>query len=207
MTFALLLATEGADNFWTALPTILWVGLTVVALFTLRSHLITLLFHFTRRLRAGASIKLGDLELGAVRATPTPRAPGVSAGPPGPAAVLRAKERDDIYTNSHGVMLVHRLFRSDTPGQQYDILIYVIPHRAVSFASVVQVEYFLGSYWGNKIFTSTDRAHGFPLRTSAYGSFLCTAQVHFTSGPPSSLSRYIDFEMGQTAPFVETDVN
>ena len=201
----LLAAAETADNVWTALPAILWVGLALLGLLVFHSHLASILFQLARRLRSGASFKIGELDLGAVRAVPHPPTPGVSTTPRGAAAAARATERDGFYADAHGVMLVHRLFRSDTPGQHYDILIYVIPHKCASFASVARVEYFLGSYWGDEIFTSTDRAHGFPLLTSAYGPFLVTAHVHFTSGPHAVLSRYIDFEMGQSAPFVEND--
>jgi len=206
MTIIPLLAdAEKADNIWTALPTMLWVGLALIAFLLLRPHLIALLFHLTRRLRSGASCKIWELELGSVRVVPHPPTAGVLTTPLGIAAAARATERDGMYAHARGVMLVHRLFRSDTPGQHYDMLIYVIPHKSTSFASVAHVEYFLGSYWGNEIFTATDRAHGFPLRTSAYGPFLCTAHVHFTDRPPAILSRYIDFEMGQSAPFVEND--
>jgi len=84
-------------------------------------------------------------------------------------------------------------------GQLYDILIYVIPHKS-SLAGVISVEYFFGTYWGNKIFPSHDRSRGFPIFTSAYGAFLCTAKVLFNDGTFVVISRYIDFEMGSCVP-------
>jgi poly(A) polymerase Pap1 len=78
-------------------------------------------------------------------------------------------------------------------------LIYVVPHKA-SLAGVAAVEYFLGSYWGNKVYPSHDRSRGFPIVTSAYGPFLCTAKIKFNDGTESLTSRYIDFEIGNVAP-------
>ena len=49
---------------------------------------------------------------------------------------------------------------------------------------------------GQPIFTSIDRARGFPITTSAYGPFMCTAKLYFTDGEEVMLHRYVDFEMG-----------
>ncbi|MFX1424676.1 MAG: pYEATS domain-containing protein, partial [Promethearchaeota archaeon] len=62
---------------------------------------------------------------------------------------------------------------------------------------VKKVEYYFGRHWGGKIFTSIDKAKGFPIATSAFGPFGCTAKVFFTDGHETILFRYIDFEMGQ----------
>ena len=108
--------------------------------------------------------------------------------------------RNKYYEECRGVMLVHRLQHSITDGQLYDVLVYVIPHKTTSFAGVSSVEYFFGHYWGDKVFPSHDRSRGFPIVTSAYGPFLCTAKVNFNDGSNVMLSRYIDFEMGNCAP-------
>ena len=200
-----VVAAETASNFWSALPTILWVGLILLGFIMFRDQCRAFCVHLTRRLRSGAAVKLGAIELGAIRVSQRPSDSRLPVPTSDAAAMARASERDKIYAEARGAMLVHRLFRSDNARQHYDILIYVIPHKDASFAQVTKVEYFLGHYWGNQVFTSSDRAHGFPLLTSAYGSFLCTAHVHFTSGEPARLSRYIDFEMGSYAPFVEDD--
>lgn len=97
-------------------------------------------------------------------------------------------------------MLVHRLYRSREERQLYDLVIYVTAHKEASLAGVKCVEYFLGRYWGNKVFPSTDRSRGFAIATAAYGPVLCSAEVFFNDGTSVMLHRYIDFEMGAWAP-------
>jgi hypothetical protein len=97
-------------------------------------------------------------------------------------------------------MLVHRLYRSREPGQLYGIVIYVVPHKQASLAGIARVEYFLGSYRGNKVFPSIDRSRGFAIATAAYGPMLCTAELFFNDGTSAILHRYVDFEMGAYAP-------
>jgi hypothetical protein len=202
MTITPILAAEAADNLWTALPSVLWVGLIVACIILFHSHLASLLTHLTRRIRSGAAVKVGAVDLGAVRTTQQPSGGAVSTTVASPA---RQAGRDGVYAASRGFMLVHRLFRSDTDGQHYDVLIYIIPHKDASLIQVTRVEYFLGRFWYNRIFTASERSHGFALLASAYGPFLCTAEVFFTDGTSHTLSRYIDFEMGEYAPFLDTD--
>jgi hypothetical protein len=71
-----------------------------------------------------------------------------------------------------------------------------MPHKSASLAPVHRVEYYFGEYWHNRVFVASDRSTGFLVSTSAYGPFVCTAEVHFTDGAVAMLSRYIDFEMG-----------
>jgi hypothetical protein len=78
----------------------------------------------------------------------------------------------------------------------YDIQLYVIPHKDATLANLSKVEYYFGRYWGNQIFTSVDRARGFPITTSAYGPFMCTANLCFSDGETIMINRYVDFEMG-----------
>ena len=61
---------------------------------------------------------------------------------------------------------------------------------------IKRVEYYFGKSWGQNIFASEDRAHGFAISTSAYGPFMCTAEIHFSDGDVTTVARYIDFEMG-----------
>jgi hypothetical protein len=88
------------------------------------------------------------------------------------------------------------------PEQVYDILIYLVPHPSsdASLAGVKRVEYYFGKSWGRNIFASDDRAHGFAISTSAYGAFMCTAEIFFSDGETVMVSRYIDFEMGALGP-------
>jgi hypothetical protein len=95
-------------------------------------------------------------------------------------------------------MLVHRVVVSNKPDQLYDILIYLTPHPPsnATLVGVTKVEYYFGKSWGQSIFTSVDRARGFAISTSAYGPFMCTAEIHFSDGDVAIVARYIDFEMG-----------
>lgn len=78
----------------------------------------------------------------------------------------------------------------------YDIQLYLIPHKHATLAGVSQVNYYFGKHWDNQIFTSVDRAHAFLIATSAYGPFMCTAELRFSDGEIAMVARYVDFEMG-----------
>jgi hypothetical protein len=152
------------------------------------------------RLRAGGQIKIGALELEAVhvpQSGPIDKDKRVTASQDDGS---RESEREAYYKAARGVMLVHQLYKSREKGQLYDALIYLIPHKTATLAGVVRVEYFFGGFWNNQVFTSDDRAKGFPVAVSAYGPVLCTARVVFNDGSAVTLYRYIDFEMGAYAP-------
>jgi len=200
-----IFAADTPANIWSAIPTFLWVGVILATLMLFRTQLSDILAHVTRRLRSGAAVKLWTVELGALRTTDRPLDSRITKPEDSTASAARETERKGIYGAARNVMLVHQLYRSEEVGQHYDILIYVIPHGRASLLQVTHVEYFLGGYgWGNRIFKSSDRAHGFSLLTAAYGPFLCTAHVYFNDGSFSLVSRYIDFEMGAYAPFLES---
>lgn len=154
------------------------------------------------RMKVGASVKFGSVEIGSLPAirtsdvTPQEKEIGVFVDPDH----SRQAERDAIYKSCRGVMLVHKIFKSAEDGQLFDIHIFVIPHKEGSLNGVREVQYFLGHYWGNKVFPSSNRYNGFAISTSAYGPMLCTAKIIFTDGISFTQARYIDFEMGATAP-------
>lgn len=186
---------------WSAVPSIVWVCAILAVVFFFRNDIRMLFQAFVSRLKGGASIKVAGLEIGA--SSGLVATPGGFSNEDSRVGVYqddksRETHRHDLYKDARGVMLVHRLQRSNKNGQLYDILIYVVPHKS-TLAGVTTVEYFFGSYWGNKIYPSHDRSRGFPIVTSAYGSFLCTAKVTFNDGTYTLLSRYIDFEMGDVA--------
>jgi hypothetical protein len=116
----------------------------------------------------------------------------------------RLEERKGIYHESRQLLLAHRLLRSDSEDQIFDIYIYIIPHFKGSLEGVSRVEYFFGPYWRNRVYVARNRFNGFSVRTSAYGPFLCTAWVYFSDNV-ASLSRYIDFEMGASAPAMKLE--
>lgn len=113
---------------------------------------------------------------------------------------LREKHRTSLYKDSRGLQLVHTLSKSSADQQLFDIEIFIVPHKEASVKGLSKVSYFFGSYWSNKSFETSNRFNGFLVSTSAYGSFLCTAELTFTDGTSTLLSRYIDFEMGDFAP-------
>jgi hypothetical protein len=183
---------------WSAIPSILWALIALGMLACFRSHIVNLLAALVVRIKDGAALKVGGLEIGSTSGLVA--TPGNFSTEDSRVGVYqddksRENQRHDIYKEARGAMLVHRLQKSSQDGQLYDILIYVIPHKA-SFAGLVTVEYFFGSFWGNKIYPSHDRSRGFPIVTSAYGSFLCTAKLIFNDGTSTIVYRYIDFEMG-----------
>jgi hypothetical protein len=194
---------------WALLERAVWPLLIGIVLFAYRRPLRLLLASLERRLSHGASLRLGPVEVGAIHVTPGRdisehhSAMGVFRDPDG----TREAERKRYYAEVRGIMLVHKLFRSREPGQLYDALLYVIPHASASLAAVARVEYFFGHMWGHRVFPSTDRSRGFPVVTSAYGPFLCSAKVHFTDGTIATLFRYIDFEMGANAPLAPADAH
>ncbi len=103
------------------------------------------------------------------------------------------------YEESGGWMLVHRYRASNAPDQEYDISLYVIEkkRKTEEFAkkTVVFVRYAVGDMWRGSPYTVDDPQNGFELRLSAYGPFLCIAEVHFSDKSTCHLERFIDFEM------------
>jgi pYEATS domain-containing protein involved in immunity len=195
-------AAASGPSLWTVLPGLLWFALVVVLLFVLRKELRAILTEFAWRLRSGAALKIAAVELGPIVVVPggevSQREKEIGVRPD--ANHVRERERTAYRERAREVMLVHRLYRSREEGQLYDLVIYVVPHKDASLAGVSRVEYFLGWYWGNKIFPSSDRSRGFAIATAAYGPLLCTAEVFFNDGTSVMLHRYIDFEMGSSAP-------
>jgi hypothetical protein len=183
---------------WSVLPGTLWAMAAIGGLIYFRHQIAEVISAFVSRLHQGSSVKVGGVEIGA--AAGLVATPGDFSSEDSRVGVFeddnsRAAQRHDIYKTSRGAMLVHRLQKSNENGQLYDVLIYIIPHKS-NLAGVVKVEYFFGSYWHNKVFPSEDRSRGFPVVTSAYGSFLCTAKLLFNDGTSEVVYRYIDFEMG-----------
>jgi len=190
-------ATPQNANLWGALPSLLWVGLAILAFLLLRRQLIDLLENLARRVRTGASIKLFSLELGQTYVAQNVGNSNESAFPHRTDSDSRRwKQREVYYAPNRDILIVHRLAPSKHKGMLYDIEIYLVPHKDSTLASVAKVDYYFGRNWGNQIFSSTDRARGFAISTSAYGPFMCTAELFFTDGESVIIGRYVDFEMG-----------
>lgn len=201
------IAMRDTDGVYANLPSLLWFLFTVTILLVLRKPLGIIIGAFVDRLRAGAAIKIGQFEIAGLAlvrqsetaaSAPESSAEGTAANP-----VERYYDRVKYFQDSRNLVLVHRLFRSRKPDQEYDVLIYLVPHGDGVLTEVKYVEYYFGPYWQNRIFTSEDRRRGFPVLTSAYGCFLCSAKLFYNDGASLVLYRYIDFEMGAYAPVVE----
>ncbi len=188
---------------WIHLPTLVWAGLLLLAVLIFHRRINALLQVFEHRVRRGGGFKVGSLEI--ERGYVTPDTGTVSNG----AVTTRRDEkrhrftqRKEYYKPNRMIMLVHRITPSIKKNQLYDLLIYCVPHPKpdVTLNGVKQVDYYFGTHWGDMIFTSIDRARGFPVSTSAFGPFVCTAEIHFVDGQKAMVSRYIDFEMGAVGP-------
>lgn len=191
--------TEG----WPAIvPQVLWFVLALTTLLLLRRRITRLIDSLTERVASGAPVRLGGVEIGAVpKATAgdhqSTHNPGLNRTADDGSM---ARRRDSAYNQARGIMLVHRIMRSNDPAQLYDALIYVVPRKGTTTLGVESVSYFFGKHWGHKVFTSADRSQGFPLVVSAYGPFLALARVKFADGEEAYVERFIDFEMGDVAP-------
>lgn len=122
------------------------------------------------------------------------------ASPAGQGSSLH-EERAKRYEESAGWMLVHRYRASDAPDQKYDISVYLVEkerknrREAYDRKEIEYVRYAVGEMWLGSPFTVADPENGFELKLSAYGPFLCIAEVHFTDGSTCRLERFVDFEM------------
>lgn len=190
--------------FWSALPNIFWVVAISAAIIYFHEEIGCLFRALAMRIRDGSQLKIGGIEIAQSSGLVVHQG-RFSKDEDSRIGVYhdegeRAKHRNALYDEARGTMLVHRIQRSPKEGQLYDIIIYIVPHKDSGLNGVVKVEYFLGHFWSDRVFPSSDRARGFPLVTSAYGPFMCTAKVKFNDGYEAVISRYIDFEMGQVAP-------
>lgn len=103
-----------------------------------------------------------------------------------------------IFTDHRNLFLTHIIRPSSKPGQTFDVFIYLIRHNSSDLSDIQLAEFFLGSYWGNKVFPAVESNGFIGIATSAYGTFLCTCRVTFTDGTVLYLERYIDFEAQRT---------
>ena len=120
------------------------------------------------------------------------------------ASVEEERARGQIYKDTRGLMLTHRIKPSKKKGQVFDISIFLIQKASKSnppakFQDVKFVEYYLGSMFGGgpngSKFIVKETSNGFAMTTSAYGPPLCIAKIHFKDGEVAEASRFLDFEM------------
>jgi prokaryotic YEATS domain len=107
--------------------------------------------------------------------------------------------RKSLYNQTRRVFLVHVIQPSQAKDQTYDVFIYLFQHKhgARNLMGVERAEFYLGPYWGDRVFPAENTGEPIGIRTSAYGSALCVCRVTFTDGYQVLLHRYIDLEMGR----------
>ena len=198
---------EGS-NFWDVLSALAWPGAIAALFLFYRSHLTRLIDAFTSKFERAADIKLGSIELKGARLDPSPEAPEVAIDGNDYSRVKAEEtdrlERDRLYNSTRSLMLVHRIRPSEKKGQEFDISIFLTrktskDNKTARFNDVDFVEYYLGRWFGGKPhgskFVVRTPDNGFAMTTSAYGSPLCVAKIHFHDGEVAETYRYLDFEM------------
>lgn len=115
--------------------------------------------------------------------------------------------RKAVYRENRGVFRAHTFRPSQSPGQRYDVAIYLIRHRSndpryrrEDLNNVIQAEFVLGEYFDGRVFRTHNRGGALGIVVSAYGPFLCTCRLRFDDGTSVSVNRYIDFEMALQPP-------
>lgn len=198
---------EGS-NFWDVLSAMAWPA-AIAALFVFyRPNLTRLIDAFTAKFERAADIKLGSIELKGARLDPSPNAPEVAidgnAYSREKASETDRSKRDKLYNSTRSLMLVHRIRPSAKQGQEFDISVFLVrkeseDNTTARFNDVDFVEYYLGRWFGGKPhgskFVVRTPDNGFAMTTSAYGSPLCVAKIHFHDGEVAETYRYLDFEM------------
>jgi hypothetical protein len=189
------------QSFIESLPSLLFATLAIGATLYFSEELKRLLWSVVLRLKSGSAVKFGPIELAALTSIPAAIPEGV--GVPSSWRGLK-KDNGDLMklwesypAYSNNVMLVHKVFPSSEPDQEYDVLLYLVERREGALLGVSWVEYYFGPYWSNYIYPSHDRFRGFPIKVSAYDRFICIARLHFTHTEQTAIVfRYVDFEMG-----------
>lgn len=174
------------------LQTGLWVALIVIAAW--KYDLGKVIDALARRIERGSSFKAGPFEVGEDLKSLEHVAPSETR-----ATTTNdwATQRNAIYQRSHGIFLAHVIEPSSAPGQLYDVFIFLVGHKSRTLDDVNSAEFFLGAYWGNKVFTEKLKNGAVGISTTAFGPFLCTCRVTLKDGTEFRLERYIDFEMGR----------
>lgn len=98
-----------------------------------------------------------------------------------------------IYAEQHDVFLVHTAVPSSAPGQRFDAFIYLARHHSSDLSVVRHAEFFLGPYWGNRVFKVENRGGYIGITVSAFAAFLCTCRITFRHGRSVRTSRYVDY--------------
>ena len=107
----------------------------------------------------------------------------------------RKQQRQEIYAISKDIQMVHTIQPSKQKQNYWDIFVYLVRHQSTDLSIVEKAEFFLGKYWGNKIFEAPNQNDFVGIVISAFGPALCTCRVVFVDGSEAMLNRYLDLEM------------
>lgn len=175
------------------LQSLAWIGLIVYAITKFSIHIESLFEAIKTRVQTGSSLKAGPIELGEdLKALE--KVSASSTASPEPEGDW-SKERNDIYGNNERLFMAHVIEPTKKRGQLFDIFIFLVRHKSKDMSDVEYAEFFLGKYWGNKVFRGVEKDGMIGISTSAYGPFLCICRVKMKDGRMIKLHRYIDFEM------------
>ena len=131
------------------LNSFLWFVFLLILVILFRKNIAQVLYSLSWRVKSGAQVKIASLELGATYVAPDT---DILKG----GGVIEARqdkqrkryaERGNYYLPNRDIFMVHRLAPSKRPNQLYDILIYLVPHKAATLACVQKVEYYFGPHW------------------------------------------------------------
>lgn len=176
-----------------AAPEILILLFVFIVGFWARGSVRIVLDSIAVRIRSGAAVQFGNFRLDTLRISNT------SLKQPGKIEshedYAREIERNKVYKNTQGTFIAVQLFPAEDSNQVYDILMYVVRHKE-KVSKIARVEYYFGSAWNHRVFTSSDPKKRFAIVASAYGPFLCHARVHFKNGTHIETWRYVDFHTG-----------
>ncbi len=119
-------------------------------------------------------------------------------------------EHMQAMRNARSLFLVHVFQPSKTPGQKYDVSVYLMrdvrgdaPNQVTGFEDVEKADFDFGEGWPGVFPVSNEGGH-VGVNTSAWGQFLAVCRVTFRAGEGGEsqtaiLHRYIDFEMAGPA--------
>ena len=183
---------------------ILWAGLILAAILLFRPQVTTLLARIAAAQRLKLGIAGGSIEFEGLPVV-NPDEPEHSDNQ---VQVSESRSwidlRHEIERSSREIYLVHALWTAEREPGKYYIHIYLKKHRGDSphdkdYAAIAHAEFFLGRYWQNRVFKVRNEGKLLGIATWAYGPVLAVCRITFKDGHQATVSRYIDFEMGQGA--------
>lgn len=204
------------------IQTLAWVTFGAVILAVVRKPIVAILYETQGRIRAGGGAEFslpwmsarleGLTDLPRLRPTPPARLADDSAeaavadtdipdalpdpGTPN-AELVWNRYRNGTKNRFHHIYLAHVIGPTAHKGQKFNIYVYLVASGDGDLSNVVRAEFFLGPYWGNKIFVIENENGRIGFSTAAYGSPLCICKVIYGDGSTSIIYRYLDFEMAQ----------